>query len=122
MVHMNAMACSTMGMMMSGGCIIQLDRFHPKSWWETVSATKASIIHYLGVMPAILLNMSRDDNEVTGHVRFGFGAGVNPRHHQPFEDRFGFPLIEGWAMTESGCAGAIIANKEPRPRGLLLYW
>jgi len=36
LVHMNAMACSSMAMMMSGGCLIQLDRFHPKTWWQTV--------------------------------------------------------------------------------------
>ena len=39
-------------------------------------------------------------------VRFGFGAGVDPRHHAAFEERFGFPLIEAWAMTETG-AGAV---------------
>src|SRR6202000_2155128 len=30
MTHMNAMACSTLGMVMTGGCIVPLDRFHPR--------------------------------------------------------------------------------------------
>nr|WP_269473261.1 AMP-binding protein [Kineobactrum salinum] len=34
-----------------------------------------------------------------------------------FEQRFGFPLIEAWAMTESGVGGSIIANHEPRHVG-----
>jgi acyl-coenzyme A synthetase/AMP-(fatty) acid ligase len=42
-------------------------------------------------------------------VRFGFGAGVDPKLQTAFETRFGFPLIEAWAMTETG-AGAVIAN------------
>ena len=50
-------------------------------------------------------------------VRFGFGAGVNPKHHAAFEERFGFPLIEAWAMTESGCGGCVIASHEPRHVG-----
>ncbi len=33
MTHMNAMAFSTMVMLLTGGCIVPLDRFHPSSWW-----------------------------------------------------------------------------------------
>jgi len=31
--HMNAMAYSFMAMVEVGGCLIALDRFHPRSWW-----------------------------------------------------------------------------------------
>ncbi|WP_321396232.1 AMP-binding protein [Emcibacter sp.] len=117
LVHMNALACSTMGMMAVGGCIIQLDRFHPGSWWKSVRDSGATIVHYLGVLPAILLNMDPTDDDTAHNVRFGFGAGVNPKHHAAFEERFGFPLIEAWAMTESGCGGCIIASHEPRHVG-----
>jgi acyl-coenzyme A synthetase/AMP-(fatty) acid ligase len=50
-------------------------------------------------------------------VRFGFGAGVSPRLHAPFESRFGFPLLEAWAMTETGAGAVIIASREPRKVG-----
>ncbi len=118
LVHMNALACSAMGMLFSGGCIVQLDRFHPSTWWQTVRESKATVLHYLGVMPAILLNMeARATDNVGGQIKFGFGAGVNPKHHAPFERRFGFPLIEAWGMTETGCAGSVIASEEPRHVG-----
>lgn len=118
LVHMNAMACSAMGMLFTGGCIIQLDRFHPSSWWQTVRESEATVLHYLGVMPAILLNMaSQASDNVGAQIKFGFGAGVNPKHHAPFEQRFGFPLVEAWGMTETGCAGSIIASEEPRHVG-----
>ena len=117
LVHMNAMAVSTMGMLMTGGCIIQLDRFHPKTWWQSVLESRATIVHYLGVLPAILLELPITPQEREHAVKFGFGAGVNPRHHGPFEKRFGFPLIESWAMTESGSGGCVTANKEPRHVG-----
>ena len=35
----------------------------------------------------------------------------------PFEERFGFPLLEAWAMTETGAAACIMANREPRHVG-----
>jgi len=118
LTHMNAMAVSTMGMIATGGCVVQLDRFHPSTWWDTVRACGATVVHYLGVMPAILLALPESHaDDVGAQVRFGFGAGVNPRHHAAFERRFGFPLIEAWAMTESGCGGCIIASEEPRHVG-----
>ena len=116
--HMNAMAVSSMAMFMTGGCLVQLDRFHPASWWQSVRESGATALHYLGVLPAILLAMPEaEEDDVGGQVRFGFGAGVNPSHHGDFEVRFGFPLIEAWAMTECGAGGAIIANEEPRHVG-----
>ena len=121
LVHMNAMACSSLAMIMTGGCLIQLDRFHPRSWWQTIRDSRASIVHYLGVMPAMLLNMEPGDaaggDDFSAQVKFAFGAGVNPRHHAAFEQRFGFPLIEAWGMTETGNHGAIIASEEPRHVG-----
>ncbi len=117
MHHMNAMACSTMAMLVNGGCIVPLDRFHPRTWWREVSESGATIVHYLGVMPAILLKLEENPVERRHSVRFGFGAGVGIRQHAAFEDRFGFPLLEAWAMTETGAGAAIIANREPRKRG-----
>lgn len=121
LVHMNAMACSTLAMILTGGCIIQLDRFHPRSWWQSVRESRASIVHYLGVMPAMLLSMAPleapDGDDFSSQIKFAFGAGVNPKHHAAFEQRFGFPLIEAWGMTETGNFGAIIANREPRHVG-----
>lgn len=116
--HMNALACSFMAMLMSGGCLVQLDRFHPSNWWDQVRESGATIIHYLGVMPAILLKMEpANDDDLGQQVRFGFGAGVDPRHHALFEQRFGFPLIEAWAMTETGAGSCVAASHEPRHVG-----
>ncbi|MEM8498864.1 MAG: AMP-binding protein [Pseudomonadota bacterium] len=116
--HMNAMAVSSTAMIMNAGCIVQLDRFHPGSWWQTVRESKATIVHYLGVLPAILLQLPENElDDFSNQIKFGFGAGVNPKHHAPFEQRFGFPLIESWAMTECGSGGCITANIEPRHVG-----
>lgn len=118
LVHMNALASSFLGMVMSGGCLIQLDRFHASTWWETVRESRATCLHYLGVMPAILLSLPESAaDDFSGQVRFGFGAGCDPRHQARFEERFGFPLIEGWAMTETGTEVVICAQHEPRHVG-----
>ncbi len=112
--HMNAMAFSAMVVIMTGGCLVQLDRFHPTSWWQSVRDSRATIVHYLGVMPAMLLSLPVTALDREHDVRWGFGAGVDRRNHAPFEDRFGFPLVEAWAMTETGAAACVMANHEPR--------
>ncbi|MGB0381105.1 MAG: AMP-binding protein, partial [Luminiphilus sp.] len=120
--HMNAMSVSTMAMFSTGGCLIQLDRFHPATWWQSVRESEATALHYLGVLPAILLALPESDgDDFSGQIRFGFGAGVNPAHHERFEQRFGFPLVEAWAMTECGAGGAIIASHEPRHVGTCCF-
>jgi acyl-CoA synthetase (AMP-forming)/AMP-acid ligase II/acetyl-CoA acetyltransferase len=116
--HMNALACSFMAMLTTGGCLIQLDRFHPSTWWQSIRASRATAFHYLGVMPAMLLNAPASaEDDVSATVRFAFGAGVDPRHQAPFEARFGVPLIEAWAMSETGAGAWITANREPRHVG-----
>lgn len=117
LVHMNAMAYSAMAMMLTGGCLIALDRFHPRSWWQSVRESRATVVHYLGVMPAILMQAPVAEADTRHAVRFGFGAGVDRTLHKPFEDRFGFPLLEAWAMTETGAGAVVMANREPRHVG-----
>ena len=115
--HMNAMAYSAMAMVTTGGCLIVLDRFHPKSWWTSVRESRATIVHYLGVMPPMLMGAPESADDRRHSVRFGFGAGVDKALHDPFEARFGFPLIEAWAMTETGAGAVVVASREPRHTG-----
>jgi acyl-CoA synthetase (AMP-forming)/AMP-acid ligase II len=121
LTHMNAMAYSAMAMVMTGGCLVQLDRFHPGSWWQTVRDTGATVVHYLGVMPAMLLGAPPSLQDRAHAVRFGFGAGVDRRQQAAFEERFAFPLLEAWAMTETGAGAVVIANHEPRKVGFSCF-
>ncbi len=115
--HVNAMGHSFMGMLGAGGAQIILDRFHPKSWWQTAVDTGATCFHYLGVIPAILLELPETPQDRAHQMRFGLGGGVHPDHHARFEKRFGLPLLEGWAMTETGGAGTLCASDTDRHVG-----
>jgi acyl-coenzyme A synthetase/AMP-(fatty) acid ligase len=115
--HMNAMAYSGMAMLRTGGCLVALDRFHPRTWWDSVRAADATIVHYLGVMPPLLMSAEEGLEDRANAVRFGFGAGVDRSLHGAFEARFGFPLVEAWAMTETGAGAVICASHEPRHVG-----
>ncbi len=98
--HVNASILSFFAMLLTGGAQIQPDRFQPTRFWPEVQASRASIIHYLGVIVPMLLAQPPSDGERRHGVRLGVGAGVEPQLHALFEQRFGLPLVEVWGMTE----------------------
>ncbi|WP_138516924.1 AMP-binding protein [Rhodoferax bucti] len=98
--HVNASILSFYCMLLSGGCQVQTDRFQPSRWWAEVVQSRATIVHYLGVVVPMLLNQAESPLERAHCVRFGYGAGVEPQLHAKFEARYGFPLLELWGMTE----------------------
>lgn len=102
MFHMNALGCTAVGMIVKGGAIVPLDRFHPRRWWQVVKDSEATIVHFLGVIPAILLQLPQSPAETSHHVKFSLGPGVGARHKTEFEERYGIPIVEAWAMTETG--------------------
>jgi acyl-CoA synthetase (AMP-forming)/AMP-acid ligase II len=102
MFHMNALGCTALGMIVSGGTIVPLDRFHASRWWQSVSESGATIIHCLGVIPAILLRLPETSYDRNHKVKFSLGPGVDAKHKIEFEERYGIPIVEAWAMTETG--------------------
>ena len=113
--HVNASIFSFYCVMLKGNCQVQTDRFQPSRWWNEVFESKATVVHYLGVVVPMLLGQPAHPHEHDHCVRFAIGAGVEPQRHRAFEQRFGFPLIEIWGMTEM--VRAIIDNQLPREVG-----
>jgi crotonobetaine/carnitine-CoA ligase len=113
--HVNASILSFYCMLLTGGCQVQTDRFQPSRWWTEVSTSGATIVHYLGVVVSMLLGRPPEPADRQHHVRLGFGAGVEPQLHAAFEQRFGFPLVELWGMTET--VRVLADHEEPRRVG-----
>ena len=98
--HVNASVMSFCGVMLTGNCQVQTDRFQTARFWSEVRDTRATVLHYLGVIVPMLLSQPPSDEDREHRVRFAVGAGVEPQLHAAFEARFGFPLVEIWGMTE----------------------
>ena len=113
--HVNASIFSFYCAMLKGNCQVQAERFQPSRWWTEVYESKATVVHYLGVVVPMLLSQPEHPHERDHLVRFAIGAGVEPQRHTAFEERFGFPLVEIWGMTEM--VRAMIDNAVPRNVG-----
>jgi len=100
--YANGLAISNPAMILSRNCMIFADRFHPASWWQDLVATEATMIHYLGIIPPVLLARPPEPIDRQHRVRFGVGAGVDPKQRIAFEERFGVTLVEIYGMSEVG--------------------
>ncbi len=124
--HVNSQGIAATACILTANCLAMPERFSPSRWWKDVVAARATVIHYLGVMPPLLLKQPPVPEERAHQVKFGLGAGVEPELHDGFEKRFGFPLVEVWGMTETGRLYAdsveprqIHTRAVGRPRGVL---
>ena len=100
--HMNCGMTTIATMCLTDNCLVLPDRFHVSTWWEDCVKSGATGIHYLGIMPPALIKQDFGPWESKHQIRFGLGAGCDPTLHPAFEQRFGFPLVEVWGMTETG--------------------
>ena len=110
--HANCLSISLPCMLLAGGCLIFPDRFHASSFWHDVVTCDVTALQFQGVIPAILLKLPQCAEERQHRVKFALCAGVEPNLHEAFENRYGFPLVEMWAMTETGRITA--DHMEPR--------
>ncbi|MBX3644620.1 MAG: AMP-binding protein [Rubrivivax sp.] len=117
--HVNASIFSFYCVMLRGNCQVQTDRFSPTRWWSEVHESRATVVHYLGVVVPMLLLQPPSPLDRGHRVRFAIGAGVDPQRHEEFEARFGFPLIEIWGMTEM--VRAMFDNLAPRQVGTRVF-
>lgn len=100
--HVNA-GINTIAMaLLKGVCLIVPDRFHAETWWDDLAATRATAIHYLGIIPPVLMKAPPSPRDRDHGLRYGLGAGLDPAIHRAFEERFNLPMVEVWGMTETG--------------------
>ena len=100
--HMNCSMVAFSAVCQTDNCLVLPDRFHAGMWWEDCVRSGATAIHYLGIMPPALFKQPPGTWERQHRIRFALGAGCDPTLHAAFEQRFGFPLVEVWGMTETG--------------------
>lgn len=113
--HVAAGALCFVTMTLMRGCFIMPGRFSASRWWKDVVSTRATLLHYIGLVPAALLKQPVSQLERAHEVKWGLGAGIEPSIHAAFEERFGFPNIEVWGMTE--IAAFMADDHEPRKVG-----
>ncbi len=110
--HANALSISLPACVITGNALVFPDRFHASTFWDDTIDCGVTAVQFQGVIPNILMKLPPSPRDRAHTIRFALCAGIEPSNHAPFEERFGFPLVEMWAMSETG--RLIAAHEEPR--------
>jgi carnitine-CoA ligase len=79
--------------------------FSASRYWDIARKHGATIVDPIGTMMAVLLRQPKSDLDRQHKVRVGVGVAsgqVRGALHREFEERFGAPMLEVYAMTEVG--------------------
>jgi len=107
--HVNGIVVSTLIPLLSGGRVTIRKRFNVDSFFEDVELLRPT---YFSAVPTIYAMLNALPEEVkpdTSSLRYGI-CGAAPASAQllaRFEARFGFPLLEGYGLSEGTCASTI---------------
>ncbi|MCD7040063.1 MULTISPECIES: class I adenylate-forming enzyme family protein [Pseudomonas] len=107
--HVNGIVVSTLIPLSSGGRVTIRKRFNVETFFEDVEWLRPT---YFSAVPTIYAMLNGLPNEVqpfTSSLRYGI-CGAAPASAQllkKFEARFGFPLLEGYGLSEGTCASTI---------------
>ena len=107
--HVNAILVSCLAPIMAGGQVMILARFAPDTFLATVAQCRAT---YFSAVPTIYARLAEVPAEQLGDlasVRFAVcgAAPVSKQLLHRSESRFGFPIIEGYGLTEGTCASTL---------------
>lgn len=117
--HVNAICVSFIATMLGGGQLTILGRFHPVEFLDAIERLRPT---YFSAVPTIyshLVSLPAAVVRDTGSVRFAF-CGAAPASKELIratEERFGFPLVEGYGLTEGTCASTANPVDGPRKAG-----
>ena len=104
--HVNAICVSFLATMLGGGQLSILSRFHPVEFLQAIERLKPT---YFSAVPTIYMHLLALPSEFvadTSSVRFAI-CGAAPASEELLngvEARYGFPMLEGYGLTECTCA------------------
>jgi carnitine-CoA ligase len=83
-------------------------RFSASRFWGRCARAEATVTYLLGPMVSILLRQPPSPDDRAHRVRIALAPATPSELHEPFRERFGVELIDGWGSTETNI---VLANR-----------
>lgn len=91
----------------AGAPLIAMRRFSVSRFWDVVRRHGVTRLFGLASIPALLLKAPPSPPERDHRVDLALQIGVPARLHAELAERFGFPWVEGYGLTETGLVVAM---------------
>jgi acyl-CoA synthetase (AMP-forming)/AMP-acid ligase II len=107
--HVNGIVVSTLIPLSSGGRVSIRKRFNVDTFFEDVEWLRPTYFSAVPTIYAMLNALPREVKPYTSSLRYGIcgAAPASAELLKKFEARFGFPLLEGYGLSEGTCASTI---------------
>jgi long-chain acyl-CoA synthetase len=117
--HVNGIVVSILIPLLAGGSVVIADRFDPTTFFDTIEDERPTFFSAVPTIYTMLAALPAEVVPDTSSVRFAVcGAAPAPAELLTrFESRYGFPLIEGYGLSEGTCASTINPVAGPRRAG-----
>ena len=107
--HVNGIVVSILIPLLAGASVVIAERFNPNTLFATIEAERPTFFSAVPTIYSMLAALPDDVQPDTSSVRFAV-CGAAPASADllaRFEARFGFPLVEGYGLSEGTCASTI---------------
>jgi crotonobetaine/carnitine-CoA ligase len=97
----------------AGTTLVAMRRFSVSRFWDVVRANRVTQLFGLASIPSLLLKAPPSERDRDHEVRFAVQIGVAKDLHAEMVERWGFPWMEGYGLTETGLVVAMpVADAE----------
>jgi acyl-CoA synthetase (AMP-forming)/AMP-acid ligase II len=107
--HVNGIVVSVLMPLLAGASVVIAERFDPDTFFDTVEHHRPTYFSAVPTIYTLLAALPDDVRPDMSSVRFGI-CGAAPASELllgRFETRYGFPLIEGYGLSEATCASTM---------------
>jgi long-chain acyl-CoA synthetase len=107
--HVNGIVVSVLSPLLAGAGVVIVERFNPTTFFRTVEKVRPTFFSAVPTIFNMLVSLPDDVRPDTSSVRFAVcGAAPAPAELLTrFESRYGFPLVEGYGLSEATCGSTI---------------
>lgn len=98
--HTNALNAFTQALV-AGAVFVPGPRFSASRMWQRLTEAEATVTYLLGAMVHILVKRDPDPLERSHRVRVALAPATPAALYEPFQERFGIRLVDGWGSTEA---------------------
>ncbi len=91
----------------AGAPLVTMRRFSVSRFWSVVVQHSVTRLFALAAIPALLLKAEPRPEERRHGVELALHIGIPAQLHAEFVERWGFPWVEGYGLTESGLVVAM---------------
>ena len=117
--HVNGIVVSVLLPLLVGASVVIAGRFDPHTFFDLVETERPTFFSAVPTIYGMLAALPDDVRPDTSSLRFGV-CGAAPASAElltRFEARYGFPLVEGYGLSEGTCGSTINPVAGPRRAG-----